>query len=67
MAAISSPRLTKILNRHFPPLCPLARSVYDFSGTDELIERAAKSTRGWLERGGLEDSTIPGELQPHSH
>ncbi len=50
-----------------PPLCPLARSAYDFSGTDELIERAAKSTRSWLERGGLEDSAIPGELQPHSH
>ncbi len=50
-----------------PPLCPLARWPYDFSGTDELIERAAKSTRSWLERGGLEDGTIPGELQPHSH
>jgi NTE family protein len=50
-----------------PPLCPLARSVYDFSGTDELIERAAKSTRSWLEPGGFEDSAIPGELLPHSH
>ncbi len=50
-----------------PPLCPLYRWPYDFSGTDELIERAAKSTRIWLERGGLEDGTIPGELQPHSH
>lgn len=50
-----------------PPLCPMARSPYDFSGTDELIERAAKSTRHWLERGGLEDAAIPGELQPHAH
>jgi len=50
-----------------PPLCPLARTAYDFSGTDELIERAAKSTRGWLARGGLEDGMIPGELSPHAH
>ncbi len=50
-----------------PPLCPLARSPYDFSGTDELIERAAKSTRSWLEQGGLQDSVVPGELRPHSH
>ena len=53
--------------RVIPPLCPLDRSAYDFSGADELIERAAKSTRRWLERGGLEDTTIPDELQPHSH
>ncbi len=50
-----------------PPLCPLARWPYDFADTDELIERAAKSTRSWLERGGLEDGAIPGELQPHFH
>ncbi len=61
-------RLHGELDRHvIPPLCPLTRSAYDFSGTDELIERAAKSTRSWLERGGLDDSAIPGELQPHSH
>lgn len=50
-----------------PPLCPLARSAYDFSGTDELIERAAKSTRSWLEHGGLEAVGIPAELSPHAH
>lgn len=50
-----------------PPLCPLARSAYDFSGTDELIERAAKSTRRWLEKGGLEDGGVPAELSPHAH
>lgn len=49
-----------------PPLCPLARSAYDFSGTNEMIERAAESTRRWIERGGLDDGAIPGELQPHS-
>ncbi len=50
-----------------PPLCPLTRSAYDFSGTDELIERAEKSTRRWLEQGGLEDGEIPAELSPHTH
>ena len=37
------------------------------TGTDELIERAAKSTKSWLERGGHGDGAIPGELLPHSH
>ncbi len=50
-----------------PPLCPVARSAYDFSGTDELIERAAKSTRSWLEQDGLEKRVIPAELNPHAH
>lgn len=53
--------------RVVPPLCPLARSAYDFSGTDELIERAASSTRRWLERGGLDDDALPHELEPHAH
>lgn len=50
-----------------PPLCPLAVSAYDFSRTAELIERAAESTRAWLERGGLEAPTDPAPLEPHSH
>jgi NTE family protein len=50
-----------------PPLCPLARAAYDFSGTDELISRGAQSTREWLKSGGLERSAIPLELGPHSH
>jgi len=53
--------------RVIPPLCPVQRSAYEFTGTAELIERAAKSTARWIERGGLEDSTIPEELQPHPH
>ena len=55
--------------QHFvvPPLCPLVGSPYDFSKTAEHIERAVKSTDEWLSRGGLEESTIPGELRPHSH
>ncbi|MGH8540416.1 MAG: patatin-like phospholipase family protein [Stenotrophobium sp.] len=38
-----------------PPLCPLV-SVFDFSQTGALIERAATQTRNWLDAGGLESS-----------
>ncbi|HEY4736957.1 MAG TPA: patatin-like phospholipase family protein, partial [Xanthobacteraceae bacterium] len=50
-----------------PPLCPLVGSPYDFSRTGDHIERAVKSTDEWLTKGGLGQSTIPGELRPHSH
>ena len=48
-----------------PPLCPLAVSPYDFSRAHELIERAALSTRQWLDSGGLTQQRIPGALRPH--
>jgi NTE family protein len=48
-----------------PPLCPLAVSPYDFTRAHELIERAALSTRQWLESGGLDQQRIPGALRPH--
>jgi NTE family protein len=48
-----------------PPLCPLAVSPYDFSRAHELIERAALSTRHWLQSGGLGQQRIPGALRPH--
>jgi NTE family protein len=50
-----------------PNLCPLNISPYDFSRADELIERAADSTRRWIKEGGLTCSRIPHELLPHSH
>ncbi len=53
--------------RVVPPLCPLARTAYDFSGTAALIERSATSTSEWLKAGGLEHSGIPGALTPHDH
>jgi len=37
-----------------PPLCPLSASVFDFSQTDLLIQRAATQTRDWLAAGGME-------------
>lgn len=36
-----------------PPLCPLSTSVFDFSQTAQLIERAARQTRDWLGGGGM--------------
>lgn len=50
-----------------PTLCPLARSPYDFSHTERLIEAAAQSTRGWIADGGLSRRVIPGALRPHHH
>jgi NTE family protein len=48
-----------------PPLCPLSVSPYDFSRARELIERAAESTRQWLEGGGMRHQHIPHALRPH--
>ncbi|MEA2838351.1 MAG: hypothetical protein QOD89_2901 [Bradyrhizobium sp.] len=50
-----------------PPLCPLAGSPYDFSRTDDHIERAIQSTDAWLAQGGLEQGGIPSEMYPHGH
>lgn len=50
-----------------PPLCPLVGSPYDFTRTDDHIERAIKNTEAWIAAGGLEKSGIPGEMQPHHH
>ncbi len=50
-----------------PPLCPLDVSPYDFSKSAELIERAAKSTGQWIEKGGLGRQEIPQAMLPHAH
>ena len=50
-----------------PPLCPLAGSPYDFSQTEELIERAAERTEAWLAGGGLQRREIPHEMNAHKH
>ena len=50
-----------------PPLCPLVGSPYDFSRTDEHIERAIRETARWIARGGLDQRGVPGELRPHEH
>ncbi|MGH6800221.1 MAG: patatin-like phospholipase family protein [Methylocella sp.] len=50
-----------------PTLCPLDVSPYDFSASRHLMERAADSTRKWLDRGGLSRRWRPGQLHAHSH
>jgi NTE family protein len=50
-----------------PTLCPLAVSPFDFSKAKELIERAAQSTKKWIEGGGLTRRSLPQELAPHRH
>jgi NTE family protein len=53
--------------RVVPPLCPVRTQPFDFSAAHELIERASKSTREWLRKGGLEHGGIPYELPTHTH
>ncbi|KDB10650.1 Patatin [Burkholderia sp. lig30] len=50
-----------------PPLCPLEVSSYDYSQCAELIDRAARTTRAWIEDGGLACSAIPSALLEHDH
>ena len=53
--------------RVVPPLCPLGTTPVDFSRAGELMDRAAESTRDWLEGGGLDRAAIPDHMRPHSH
>jgi NTE family protein len=50
-----------------PPLCPLVGSPYDFTRTNDHIQRAIKNTEMWIADGGLEKGGIPGEMRPHQH
>jgi len=50
-----------------PTLCPLPTSSYDFSRAAELIDRAARSTRQWLDGDGFDAGEIPDSLRPHAH
>jgi len=50
-----------------PPLCPLNVSSGDFSSAAALIDRAAESTRHWLDGGGLSMREVPRALRPHAH
>lgn len=50
-----------------PSWCPLAGSAYDFTRTAALIDDAEKSTRSWIEAGGLSARVVPDQLRAHSH
>lgn len=49
------------------PLCPLGVSVFDFTQTRGLIERARLQTHAWLDSGGLEQTGVPSSLRAHRH
>jgi len=51
-----------------PPLCPLDVSIFNFSRTSELIERAESNTHRWISEGGLDGQTDAiAALRPHYH
>jgi NTE family protein len=50
-----------------PPLCPMAQSSYDYSRGAWLVAEARRSTRAWLDGGGLERDEFPPPLVPHRH
>jgi NTE family protein len=61
-------RLPEDIGVHLmPTLCPLAVSPFDFSASRELTERAAQSSKKWIEEGGLTRRARPQELAPHRH
>jgi NTE family protein len=53
--------------RLVPPLCPLAQSPYDYSQGAALIAAARRSTRRWLDKGGLDRDEFPAEMVVHTH
>jgi NTE family protein len=50
-----------------PPLCPLDVSIFNFSHTEELIDRSEENVRTWIKNGGLEAGIKPDYLKPHHH
>ncbi|WP_442753741.1 patatin-like phospholipase family protein [Methylocystis sp. JAN1] len=61
-------RLPREIAVHMAPaLCPLDVSPYDFTQAEYLMERAALSTRKWIEEGGLTERASSAQLAPHRH
>jgi NTE family protein len=63
VARYAGPAKLKVL----PPLCPLRVSAADFSQADELIARAYKATRSWLDSGGPDLPAPQRFLSMHGH
>ena len=51
--------------RVIPPLCPVAVSPVDFARSGELIDRARRATRRWLDADRATDQSR--DLLPHRH
>jgi len=50
-----------------PPLCPVTVTPADFSQSEELMERAERSTTEWLDNGNLAVPGLSRALGPHRH
>jgi len=50
-----------------PCLCPLDVSIFNFSRTEELIQRSEKNVGQWIKDGGLDGKGNPEILRPHYH
>lgn len=50
-----------------PALCPIDVSPFDFSASRQLIDRARRSTQGWIDGGGLTRQTPSRYLAAHHH
>jgi NTE family protein len=53
--------------RVLPPLCPVSVAATDFSRADELIERARRATRAWIDKGGPSFPEPSRFLSMHHH
>lgn len=50
-----------------PVLCPLDVSIFNFSRSEELINRAEKNVSQWIQNNGMDSKGNPEILQPHYH
>ena len=59
---------TQVALHVVPPLCPVDNSPYDYSACATLIDRALKTTREWIEGGGLDQpGGVPHQMTDHTH
>ncbi len=50
-----------------PCLCPLDVSIFNFSRTEELIQRSEKNVTQWIQNDGMNKKGNPEILRPHYH
>jgi NTE family protein len=50
-----------------PVLCPLDVSIFNFSRTEELIQRSEKNITQWIQSGGMDGKSNPEIFRPHYH
>jgi NTE family protein len=59
---------TQVALHVVPPLCPVDSSPYDYSACASLIDRSVKTTREWIDSGGLElPGGVPHQMVDHTH